>query len=170
MGANANSLDQKTWPMPYGGRGYFYIGEGGTLGAAPGKDPSNSYIWDRLSRQGISYRNYGFWATGTPPVTVYNEPHLYASTDVAFPGYNLAIQDQARYREWELILGLRPMTQFDAAATPMFNSFTDDADFSPYQAEKPEQSLTEPNPRTLRCPPSLPGWTSARRIERPNGC
>ncbi len=257
--ANANSLDQKTWPTLYGGRGSFYSAEGGTLGAAPGKDPTNSYIWDRLSRQDISYRNYGFWATGTPPVTVYNEPNLYARTDIAYPGFNMAIPDQVRYREWErefkqyertgnlpavefvkfprdhtcgtspecpspkamvadsdwatgklvdavshskfwastaifiieddaqdgpdhvdahrtvahvvspytqrggkvdstfystvsmlrtmeLILGLRPMTQFDAAATPMFNSFTDDADFSPYQAEKPEQSLTEPNP------------------------
>ena len=256
--ANANTLNQKTWPTLYGGRGYFYTAEGGTLAAAPGKDPTNSYIWDRLSQQGISFRNYGLWATPTPPVTVYNEPNLYANTDVSYPGFNMAIPDQVRYREWErefrqyekagnlptvqfmkfprdhtcgtspdcpspkamvadsdwatgkvvdavshskfwkdtaifiieddaqdgpdhvdahrtvghvvspytqlngkvdstfystmsflrtmeLILGLRPMTQFDAAATPLFNSFTDNADFAAYNAEKPEQSLTEPN-------------------------
>ena len=32
----------------------------------------------------------------------------------------------------ERILGLPPMTQYDAAATPMVNSFTTDADFTPY--------------------------------------
>ena len=35
-------------------------------------------------------------------------------------------------RTMELILGLRPMSQFDAAATPMFNSFQPKADLRPY--------------------------------------
>ena len=257
-GANANTLDQKTWPTNYGGRGHFYTGEGGTLAAAPGRDPENSYIWDRLDRKGISYRNYGFWATGTPPVEVYNEPNLFRNTDRAFPGYNLAIPDQTRYAEWEreftayeragalptvqflkfprdhtcgtrpscptpqamvadsdlatgkvvdrvshsrfwkdtaifvieddaqdgpdhvdahrtvghvispytqtgrvdstfystlsmlrtmeLILGLPPLTQFDATATPMFRSFTDRPDFTPYTAAIPAIDLATPNP------------------------
>ena len=34
----------------------------------------------------------------------------------------------------ELILGLKPMSQFDAAATPMFNSFQATPDLRPYQA------------------------------------
>lgn len=33
----------------------------------------------------------------------------------------------------ELILGLPPLSQFDAAATPMFESFTDAADLAPYR-------------------------------------
>jgi len=33
----------------------------------------------------------------------------------------------------ERILGLPPMTQYDAAATPMVNSFTADGDFAPYK-------------------------------------
>jgi YVTN family beta-propeller protein len=37
-------------------------------------------------------------------------------------------------RTMELILGLQPMTQFDAAATPMFNSFTPKADTRPFVA------------------------------------
>ena len=37
-------------------------------------------------------------------------------------------------RTMELILGLKPMTQFDAAAAPMFNSFQPVADPSPYVA------------------------------------
>jgi len=37
-------------------------------------------------------------------------------------------------RTMELILGLQPMTQFDAAASPMYNSFQPQADATPYQA------------------------------------
>jgi YVTN family beta-propeller protein len=37
-------------------------------------------------------------------------------------------------RTMELILGLQPMTQFDAAATPMFNSFQPQPDATPYAA------------------------------------
>ena len=35
-------------------------------------------------------------------------------------------------RTMELILGLQPMSQFDAAALPMFNSFTSTPDLTPY--------------------------------------
>ena len=38
-------------------------------------------------------------------------------------------------RTMELILGLPPLSQFDAAATPMFASFTDKADLAPYACE-----------------------------------
>jgi YVTN family beta-propeller protein len=256
--ANANTLDQKSMPTTYGGRGHFYVGEGGTLAAAPGRDPDNSYIWDRLDRKGLSYRNYGFWATDTPPVDVYNEPTLDAHTDHAYAGFNMAIPDQTRYAEWEkeftgyeragslptveflkfprdhtcgtspscptpqamvadsdlalgklvdrvshsrfwndtaifvieddaqdgpdhvdahrtlahvispytqtgkvdstfystvsmlrtmeLILGVAPLTQFDAAATPMVRSFTDHPRFTPYTVAVPKIDLNTPNP------------------------
>lgn len=49
-------------------------------------------------------------------------------------------------RTIELITGLRPMTQFDAAATPMWSAFTGDAVLTPYDVEKPQVSLTERNP------------------------
>ena len=51
-------------------------------------------------------------------------------------------------RTIELILGLRPMTQFDAAARPMFNAFTAEANTGNYNAEKPRISLDERNPAT----------------------
>jgi YVTN family beta-propeller protein len=49
-------------------------------------------------------------------------------------------------RTMELILGLRPMTQFDAAATPLWRAFTGNPVLTPYDAAKPEVSLTERNP------------------------
>ncbi|MDB4896210.1 MAG: beta-propeller repeat protein [Firmicutes bacterium] len=39
-------------------------------------------------------------------------------------------------RTMELILGLKPMTQFEAAAIPMVNAFTSQPKFTPYQAEQ----------------------------------
>jgi hypothetical protein len=45
----------------------------------------------------------------------------------------------------ELILGLKPMSQFDAAATPMFNSFQAAPDLRPYQALPANVDLEERN-------------------------
>jgi DNA-binding beta-propeller fold protein YncE len=48
-------------------------------------------------------------------------------------------------RTMELILGLKPMSQFDAAARPMYRSFTAKPDTTPYKAEKARIDLTETN-------------------------
>src|SRR5207249_3257464 len=50
-------------------------------------------------------------------------------------------------RTMELILGLKPMSQYDAAATPMFNSFQAGADTRPYSALAAKVDLTERNPK-----------------------
>ncbi|MFM7151303.1 MAG: bifunctional YncE family protein/alkaline phosphatase family protein, partial [Gemmataceae bacterium] len=44
-------------------------------------------------------------------------------------------------RTMELILGLKPMSQFDAAARPMYRCFTDRPDFTPYQHVKPDVDM-----------------------------
>ncbi|PYO55483.1 MAG: hypothetical protein DMD83_19405 [Candidatus Rokuibacteriota bacterium] len=51
-------------------------------------------------------------------------------------------------RTIELILGLAPMSQFDAAATPMLAAFTDAAAPAPYAALRPRQPLNELNRHT----------------------
>lgn len=51
-------------------------------------------------------------------------------------------------RTMELILGLKPMSQFDAAARPMYNSFTSQPDFTPYKHEMPRVDLKEVNKPT----------------------
>jgi hypothetical protein len=48
-------------------------------------------------------------------------------------------------RTMELILGLRPMSQFDAAATPMFNAFQPIPDLRPYEALPAQVDLEERN-------------------------
>lgn len=54
-------------------------------------------------------------------------------------------------RTMELILGLPPMSQYDAAATPMFNSFTNKPDLTPFKARPASYPLDEKNP------PNAPG-------------
>jgi DNA-binding beta-propeller fold protein YncE len=49
-------------------------------------------------------------------------------------------------RTMELILGLRPMTHFDAAARPMYRLFQATPDTRAYVAEKPRIALDERNP------------------------
>jgi 6-phosphogluconolactonase (cycloisomerase 2 family) len=48
-------------------------------------------------------------------------------------------------RTMELILGLPPMSQYDAAATPMWRAFTAKPDLTPYQAILPKVSLDDRN-------------------------
>jgi YVTN family beta-propeller protein len=48
-------------------------------------------------------------------------------------------------RTIELLTGLRPLTQFDAYATPMLASFTNRPNFAPYPAIRPSQPLDEVN-------------------------
>ena len=60
-------------------------------------------------------------------------------------------------RTMELILGLKPMTQFDAAATPMFNSFQPVADAAAYVALPANVDLHETN--------SLVAWGGKEKFD-----
>jgi YVTN family beta-propeller protein len=51
-------------------------------------------------------------------------------------------------RTMEFLLGLKPMTHFDAGARPMTAAFQTQPDPAPYAAEKPRISLREKNPAT----------------------
>jgi YVTN family beta-propeller protein len=67
-------------------------------------------------------------------------------------------------RTLELMLGLGPMSQFDAAATPLITAFTDRAILAPYRALQPKQPLTEMNqPNAYRAKDAL-----ALKLDRPD--
>jgi YVTN family beta-propeller protein len=55
-------------------------------------------------------------------------------------------------RTMEQILGLPPMTQFDASATPMFDAFSDTPDFTPFAAVPANVPLDQmnPDPKTIQ--------------------
>jgi hypothetical protein len=48
----------------------------------------------------------------------------------------------------ELILGLEPLSQFDAAAPPMFNAFTTTPDLTPFEKSEPQIDLETKNQAT----------------------
>jgi hypothetical protein len=50
-------------------------------------------------------------------------------------------------RTMELILGLPPLTQYDAGATPMFNCFGKKAKITPYDVLTPKVDLQAKNPK-----------------------
>lgn len=94
--------------------------------------------------------------------------HVDAHRTVAFaisPYVRRGVVDGTMYsttsmvRTMELILGLPPMSQYDAAATPMFASFGTRANLTPYAVRPPRISLTEVN---------LPGAPGAKRSAEMN--
>ena len=62
-------------------------------------------------------------------------------------------------RTMELIVGLRPLTHFDAAARPMFGSFAQQPDTRSYTVIQPKRSLTERNP------PDAAGAVASSRMD-----
>jgi hypothetical protein len=83
--------------------------------------------------------------------------HVDAHRTIAFaisPYIRRGSRDSTMYsttsmlRTMELILGLKPMSQFDAAAMPMFASFKKDPDLRPYIAKPANVDLEEKNART----------------------
>jgi YVTN family beta-propeller protein len=62
-------------------------------------------------------------------------------------------------RTMEFLLGLRPMTHFDAGARPLTAAFQAAPDASPYEAEKPRIRLDERNR------PDAPGAAESRRMD-----
>ncbi|MBN1293886.1 MAG: beta-propeller fold lactonase family protein [Candidatus Latescibacteria bacterium] len=80
--------------------------------------------------------------------------HVDAHRTIAFaisPYIRRGIVDNTLYdtasmlRTMELILGLHPMSQYDAAAFPMVACFTDKADLTPYKSLYPKVPLDEVN-------------------------
>lgn len=45
----------------------------------------------------------------------------------------------------EMMLGMQPMSQYDASATPMLNTFTNHPVFAPYTAEQPQYPINQLN-------------------------
>src|SRR5581483_6601844 len=81
--------------------------------------------------------------------------HIDSHRSVAFvisPWTRRGIVDSTMYnttsvlRTIELIVGLNPLTHFDAGATPMFAAFGSQPLFTPWQAEKPRTPLDQHNP------------------------
>ncbi len=133
-----------------------------TAGRTPGKPTARAMMADHdyaLGRLVEGVSNSEAWARtaifvveddaqdGADHVDSHRSPAFVVS-----PYAKHGFVDHAHYstasvlRTIELILGLRPMTQFDAAAPPLADAFTATPDVRRYEAVKPKVSSDEKNP------------------------
>ncbi|MDQ2830946.1 MAG: hypothetical protein M3Y74_18110 [Chloroflexota bacterium] len=76
----------------------------------------------------------------------------YTSHDNRFVDHTL-YDTAAMIRTMELIVGLQPLSQFDANATPMWRSFTSTPDTSTYSTISSTVALTQANTLSSYCSP-----------------
>jgi YVTN family beta-propeller protein len=132
-----------------------------TYGVSQGKRTPKAYVGDNDLAFGqiveaISHSK--FWPESAIFVVeddAQNGPdHVDAHRTIAFaisPFVKRGHVDSSMYstssmlRTMELILGLKPMSQFDAAARPMFNSFQSQPDLTPYICAPAKVDLEERN-------------------------
>ncbi len=89
---NSNPYAEQMWPANYSGRKAPYPSESNDPENAA-QNPDNSYVWQRLAKAGVSYRNYGFFTTNTAAGTTAVDPVLDAQTDHNFHGWDLLCPD-----------------------------------------------------------------------------
>ncbi len=137
------------------------IGNNHTQGTRPGALTPRAYVADNdlaLGRLVEAVSASKYWATTAIFALeddAQNGPdHVDAHRSIAFvasPYTKRGYVDSTMYttsgmlRTMELILGIPPMSQYDAAATPMFNSFTSKADLTPFKHRPAKHDLTEKN-------------------------
>jgi YVTN family beta-propeller protein len=132
-----------------------------THGASAGAPTPTAYVADNdlglgMLVEGISHSK--FW----PQTAIFvleddaqnGSDHVDAHRSIAFvisPYVKRSKVDSTLYstssmlRTMELILGLKPMTQFDAAAAPMYNAFQSTPDLRPYKALPETVDMNERN-------------------------
>jgi YVTN family beta-propeller protein len=132
-----------------------------TYGTSPGKHTPTAMVADNdlaLGRVIEALSGSTFWKD-TAVFIVEDDAqngsdHVDAHRTVAFvisPYTKRGLVDSSMYstasmlRTMELIIGLQPMTQFDAAALPMYQSFTAKPDLTPYKHLPSNVDLTEKN-------------------------
>jgi DNA-binding beta-propeller fold protein YncE len=137
------------------------LGNDHTNGTTPGKLAPLSMFADNDAALGMIVEGVSrsrFWAKTAIFVIeddAQNGPdHVDSHRSVLLalsPYTRRGIVDSAMYnqssvlRTMELILGMRPLTHFDAGARPLVAAFSSSPDPAPYAAEKPRVPLTERN-------------------------
>jgi YVTN family beta-propeller protein len=137
------------------------LGNDHTTGTAPGKPTPRAMVAENdlaLGRLVEAISKSRFWAESAVLVLeddAQNGPdHVDAHRSVlllASPWARRGAVDSTLYttsgvlRTIELVLGLPPMSQYDAAATPMFAAFAAKPDSTPYASRPARVSLTETN-------------------------
>lgn len=139
------------------------LGNDHTSGVAAGKISPLSAAADNdlaVGRLVEAVSNSRFWATtaifileddaqnGPDHVDSHRSPAFVISPYTRARGVDSSMYNTtSMLRTMELILGLRPMTVFDASARPMWNAFANKADPQPFAAAPARHALDERNPQ-----------------------
>ncbi len=97
--AKSNDYVEKNWPANYSYRGRpedFY-------GTNPATYPEAGFLWDAAQRAGVSYRDYGEFASydQASGVWVPDDPSIGNNLDPNYPGWDLNISDLTRFDAWQ---------------------------------------------------------------------
>ncbi len=149
------------------------LGNNHTEGTTPGKKTPRAHVADNdlaVGRLVEAVTKSKYWANTAIFIIeddAQNGPdHVDAHRSTAFivsPYTKRKYVDSTMYtgssmlRTMELILGLPPMSQYDAAAIPMFNAFTNQADLTTYAHRPARVDLNEINA------PNAPGAQKSAR-------
>jgi YVTN family beta-propeller protein len=160
------------------------IGNNHTQGTRPGALTPRAYVADNdlaLGRLIEAVSDSKYWATTAIFVLeddAQNGPdHVDAHRSIAFvasPYTKRGYIDSTMYttsgmlRTIELILGIAPMSQYDAAATPMFNSFMNKADLTPFKHRPASYDLTERNAENAPGAQQSAAWDFSKEDSLPD--
>jgi YVTN family beta-propeller protein len=160
------------------------IGNNHTQGTRPGALTPRAYVADNdlaLGRLVEAVSDSKYWATTAIFVLeddAQNGPdHVDAHRSIAFvasPYTKRGYVDSTMYttsgmlRTIELILGIAPMSQYDAAATPMFNSFMNKADLTPFKHRPASYDLTERNAENAPGAQQSAAWDFSKEDSLPD--
>ncbi|XAS67039.1 bifunctional YncE family protein/alkaline phosphatase family protein [Micrococcaceae bacterium Sec5.7] len=92
--ANSNPYAEQMWPANYSGRKAPYPSEGNAPEIAA-QQPDNTYVWQRLAKAGVSFRNYGFYVANNAGTFNAADPVLNAQTDHNYRGFDMNCPDTA---------------------------------------------------------------------------
>jgi len=160
------------------------IGNNHTQGTRPGALTPRAHVAENdlaLGRLVEVVSNSKYWATTAIFVLeddAQNGPdHVDAHRSIAFvasPYAKRGYVDSTMYttsgmlRTMELILGIPPMSQYDAAATPMFNSFMNKADLTPFKHRPASYDLTERNAESAPGAQQSAAWDFSKEDTLPD--
>ncbi|HEY8717465.1 bifunctional YncE family protein/alkaline phosphatase family protein [Pengzhenrongella sp.] len=92
--ANSNPYAEQMWPANYSGRKAPYPSENADPENAA-QQPDDTYVWQRLAKAGVSFRNYGFYVQSLAGKSVAYDPVLDAQTDHDYRGFDMSCPDSA---------------------------------------------------------------------------
>ncbi|HEY8912191.1 bifunctional YncE family protein/alkaline phosphatase family protein [Lacisediminihabitans sp.] len=90
--ANSNPYAEQMWPANYSGRKAPYPSESADPEHAS-QEPDNTYVWQRLAKANVSFRNYGFFVQNSGGSFIAADPVLNAQTDHGYRGFDMGCPD-----------------------------------------------------------------------------